>query len=268
MKGKEGDVNDCEALKMKPAELENAPSQVDDMHLKDMGYRKLNNYIDGKTALAYALLYRRYKVNPQSIIEMAPLFFTLLAEGSLASRRERLAQITDAEARLSSLRNVGDHLSFVLATYQVEEGAHEEEASINNHDIFGKNVAAISFDLGYDTSSRNPFADYLRTLASKIPSGVVETDPTGSDYLLKTDEMPEYVLCPEDLKGITDGEYWAEYALERGYARLAEIPDRLMAKDATGDRVAWLISRIPKEVREKADAETADFLSSLGGSNV
>ena len=49
-----------------------------------------------RARLFYDLIKRRYGVSVTEIITMAPLFFTLLAEGSLAWRREKLKKAREA----------------------------------------------------------------------------------------------------------------------------------------------------------------------------
>jgi len=60
--------------------------------------------VEPKARLGYTLLKQRYGVNATDLINMAPLFFTLLAEGSLAWRRQQLADAEEAMWRASSRR--------------------------------------------------------------------------------------------------------------------------------------------------------------------
>ena len=50
-----------------------------------------------KVRLAFDLIKRRYGVSATEIINMAPLFFALLAEGSLAWRREKIEEAEEAK---------------------------------------------------------------------------------------------------------------------------------------------------------------------------
>ena len=69
-----------------------------------------------KTRLAYDLIKRRYGVSATEIINMAPLFFALLAEGSLAWRREKLEEAEEAIKRLNQIETA--HRMFaVVADY-------------------------------------------------------------------------------------------------------------------------------------------------------
>ena len=95
--------------------------------------------IEPKARLAYTLLKQRYGVNATDIINMAPLFFTLLAEGSLAWRRERVEAADEAMERAVSFGE--GHLSFMKAAYHVENGLIGERRSIEALDLFGEKVS-------------------------------------------------------------------------------------------------------------------------------
>ena len=76
----------------------------------------------------YTLLKQRYGVNATDLINMAPLFFTLLVEGSLAWRREQLEAAEEAMWRASALGN--GHLACMNAVHHAEKGLSRERRSI------------------------------------------------------------------------------------------------------------------------------------------
>ena len=53
------------------------------------------------------MIKRRYGVNPTTIFNLAPLLFTLIAEGSLAWRRELLNEVREAADTLYGLSDTG-----------------------------------------------------------------------------------------------------------------------------------------------------------------
>ena len=63
-----------------------------------------------KTRLAYDLIKHRYGVSRTEIINMAPLFFVLLAEGSLAQRREKLKEVEDMLGAIGRNKGHGRYL--------------------------------------------------------------------------------------------------------------------------------------------------------------
>ena len=76
----------AEALAAPP---DDAQRREADESMKKAGYHRVSVYLDGRTALNFALVEKRYGMPAQAQIEAAPLFATLLAEMSLAERRKR-----------------------------------------------------------------------------------------------------------------------------------------------------------------------------------
>ncbi|WP_025898763.1 helix-turn-helix domain-containing protein [Sneathiella glossodoripedis] len=208
--------------------------------------------------LAYALVKRRYGVNPTTLFNAAPLLFTLLAEDSTLSRTKKVQDIKEAAEQLSKL-GVGN-LSFTLAASRIEDGVKGEEASIQNNDLFGTKVSEDSFDFGYDQTKNNPFADFLRKYSREINSpGIVDIDDTELAYG-PLENFPIFEICADDLEQISGGCAEASYALTRGHARIGDIPDELWSDDAVAKRVQWLKEQIPENER---NLFTHDFLDSI-----
>tara|TARA_R110002074_G_scaffold398641_1_gene590763 strand:- start:2846 stop:3808 length:963 start_codon:yes stop_codon:yes gene_type:complete len=197
--------------------------------------------------LAYALIKRRYGVNPTTLFNAAPLMFVLLAEGSFLWRREKLKEIEEAA---DQLHNLGfGHLSFAFAAYRAQEGASDEEDSIRKSDLFGIDVGQDAFDLGYDRSTNNPFADYLRELARKIDApDVIDVDASELAHAA-LENFPFFKVCAGDLEKVSGGSAKASYALERGHVRITDIPDELWTDDAADQRAKWLENQIPESER-------------------
>jgi len=211
-----------------------------------------------KSRLAYALIKRRYHINRAAIVNMAPLFFTLLVEGSLVWRREKLKEVGEAAHKLNDLGGIAGHLSFASFGDRVLDGVADEESSIEQGDIFGEKVGDDAFDLGYDLSTNNPFADYLRNLARKIgrPDVVAVHD---EDLLYGAlENFPRYEICEDEMKRITGGSFTARFALTDGFARLEDIPDELWAEDAAEQRRRWLEEKVPDDYRLDVVVEPSD----------
>ena len=196
--------------------------------------------------LAYALIRRRYKVNPTTIINLAPLLFTLLAEGSLAWRSAKLEGVDEAAERLYNLGEPGGHLSFAFAANRAKEGAAAEKESIEIGDLFGEDVAQDTFDLGYDRFAHNPFADYLREVTLEIGKPdiiMVDGEELGYDAPAN---FPHYWVCEGDIRQIAGGSDKAAWALKNAHVRIGDIPDELWAEDATERRARWLEAKLPE----------------------
>jgi len=228
--------------------------------LRQFGYRPLRTMLDAETAMAFNMVQHIYGIPIHSQIVMAPLFAALLAEGSLAWRRGRVAEIEDAAERLMNLG--GGHFSFAHAAYRSIDGAAEERASIGKRDLFGEHVGSDAFDLGFDPSQNNPFADFLDQFATQVEAKTVSFE---RDAGWKTSEgMPEYRIGADIIRELTGADPDAEYALLRGHVKLKEIPANLLGEEHEVDRIAWIVSRIPAEELEKRRRERDELLSLLG----
>lgn len=224
-----------------------------------------------KARLAYDLVKKRYGVSATEIINVAPLFFALLAEGSLVRRRERTREAQDSIVRLDQVMGLDADCDLLsVATMLAENAVSLENESIAQADIFGEHILSCDDHIRiphepFDPAIRNPFADYLRQLAGDLDNpGVVDTT-TDLSYGSPYGKMPDYQLCSNKVDWLANGSTDAKRALETGHARLSEIPEPLMVEDAGEKRAAWLAERLPDAYRnlEENDpmAEMAQFES-------
>lgn len=197
--------------------------------------------------LAYALTKQRYGVPASALIEMAPLLFTLLAEGSLRQRRERLTRVREAIAELRGQHDAAGRLAYGLGAYRAEDIADGEEASIEASDVFGRMVPEESYDAEGDLDATNPFADYLKLLADDLDAAERVEVEEGTAWADAPDGFPEYLVCSADLDRIVASSERARFGLERGHVRLADMPNELLADEAVAERVRWIEERVPEE---------------------
>jgi transcriptional regulator with XRE-family HTH domain len=231
--------------------------------LRKFGYRTLRTEIDEETAMAFNMVQHIYRIPIHSQVVMAPLFAALLAEGSLAWRRGRVAEIEDATERLTSLG--GGHLSFVVAAYQAFEGAAAERKSIEKRDLFGEHVGRDAYDFGFDPSEENPFADFLDHFAKQVDAKTVSFERVVGGW--KTSEgMPEYRIGEDIISELTGDDPDAKYALLRGHVKLKEAA-ALLGDGNEADRIAKIVSKIPGEELEELKKERAIFASLVGNSD-
>lgn len=252
----------AKALGVSIEDLSKGPSEAGDHEeaLRNFGYRPLRTMLDAETALAFNMVQHIYGIPIRSQIEMAPLFATLLAEGSLAWRRKRVEAIEEAADRLMSLG--GGHFSFAYAAHRTQDGAADERTSIEKRDLFGDHVGNDTFDLGFDPSENNPFADYLQEFASEVEA---KTVTFMKDFGWKTSEgLPAYRIGADIIEQLTADDPDAEYALLRGHVRLKDIPEELRSDDKEAERVAWMIARIPDEELAARKAERDELMARIG----
>ena len=83
--------------------------------------------------------------------------------------------------------------------------------------------------------------------------------------------MPEAACAfHEQVQEICGDNDWARLALQRGYARIRDIPLELSGREKTSERAAWLEAKYPAVLRREKDDEMAELgltLSDLGGDN-
>lgn len=252
----------AKALGVSIENLSKDPSEVGNHEesLRKAGYRSLRTMVDAETALAFNMVQHIYGIPIRSQIEMAPLFVALLAEGSLAWRRKRVKAIEEAADRLMSLG--GGHFSFAYAAARTQNGAADERTSIERRDLFGDHVGDDTFELGFDPSENNPFADYLQEFASKVEAKTVTFT---KEFGWKTSEgLPAYRIGAEIIERLTRGDPDAEYALLRGHVRLKDIPEELGSDDKEAERVAWMIARIPDGELAARKAERDELMARIG----
>lgn len=209
--------------------------------------------IDPHVLLAYDLVKRRYGPTYTDVIYLAPLLFVLLAEGSLAWRRQLSKEIKESFDRLSSKSYKHKHLFFARAGVlrdNVVGAAIGEEESIEQADLRGNMIRDdldMSFDFWDEPYEANPFVDYLAKLSKDLEIDDLEINHISvADYwLLRGVDDPsawktDYSLCGKDLKEITGNSWKAEWALRKGDVRLSDIPENLMMEERKDERVKWL----------------------------
>lgn len=216
-----------------------------------------------KVQLAYDLIKRRYGVSRTDIINIAPLFFVILAEGSLAWRREKLDEVNEAFSSLSQIDGFwyGGLSGVQSYMYDLPGGVTVEKDSVDKGDLFGEDLYnVVSGGTLFDPSTENPFTHYLRKLADELAiRSVVDVD--GGVLNIASDfKFPHYEICSEELNHITNGSEYAKRTLETGCARIAEIPEELMAEDAGEERAKWLENKL-LDIYKEMDEKSGDVIA-------
>lgn len=229
----------------------------------DLERVQIGAQIAPKVRLAYDLIKHRYGVSTAEMISMAPLFFALLAEGSLAWRRKEIKEANETIGHWGQSNGFWRGGLSGAESY-MNEGIAAEENSIDKADLFGEHLfsdTSILMDDFFDPSTDNPFASYLRKLQVELDiPGVVHVD---SDRLMFGSPLkfPDYNICRDELDGIA-GSHDAKLALETGDARLSEIPEELMAEDAGEERAKWLGDKLSDNLKD-VEAEMGHLIAKI-----
>lgn len=220
--------------------------------------RRVGLRVSAPLGLAFDLIRFRYGPTPRQVIELAPLLFVLLAEGSLAWRKRHLAAIEEIIGRLWE---VGYDTNLGFNVEDLQQGLECERDSIMAADILGDNPLGTGGTGDYPVAyTAEPFAAYLRKMADDIGTeGIVNFDPIHSPVgwpgLIWGAEP--YEVCRDKLNELTGGSKYARWALVSGDVRLSEVPKELLKPEAKDDRVAWLESKLSDEGRNRQEAAEA-----------
>ena len=263
----------AKALGIRPEDLFGQPdlarSEETKRNKRLYGFSPLRTHIQQNTRLAFEMVEKHYGISPKTQISLAPLFAALLAEGSLAWRRQKLEQAEEAAKTLMDA-DYG-HLLFLVGGGQAEEGAYAERESIEQRDVFGDKVMEYAADrvLGIDPKAVDPFTEYLRYLARQSGSEFIRILPEATkiedfderDDWMTTNQFIQssvyYSIDPAELDRLTGGDRWASMALRRSHVKVADIPQNLLGDDMSEQRIAWLGSKVPRAEIEEAEAEDA-----------
>ena len=227
--------------------------------------------VSALTRLGFALVRLRYGLSVGQVLELTPLMFALLAEGSLVRRKRRLKQLKDAysqvkpelkrylsdfrerrdaEARSISRRDLRDAASLFRIPAKDEGGDGEAPASrVDNGDDF------------------DPFSTYLFELARGLSDGdeppVRPQEPPIRPHEWRSTERQLLAwMFREEMERIAGKSEKARWALEYGDVNLFDLPEELredLEKRRIVEepdekmrrierRINWLESRLSPEI--------------------
>lgn len=265
----------AKALSTTPEELAADPNKdsVNEASMRRWGYRKVNTYLHGDTALSLALVEQRYGISAKRQLDMAPLFTALLAEMSLRDRRQKLEDLSNAFEEYSA--NFPAHLSHgEVARTDFDNAYRDEKESISSRDLFGRHIQKSAEEHGYavwpfEPEVSNPFVDFLKEMAKTLELNI--RDSLDDEPRILEDGLPEAACAfHEQIQEICDDNDWARLAIQHGYARIRDIPEELGGAEKISERAAWLEAKYPAALRGEKEREMAEFglkLQSLVGDN-
>lgn len=211
--------------------------------------------------LAYDLVQKRYGVRASAIMHMAPLFFVLLAEGSLSWRKEELAKMRQAIDRVLEMQDGSNRKLFAVHVDNASNDSYYEDDAIGNRNLFDDPYPDdYRFHVGDKTT--NPFAEYLQKLSEDLDLPGLEIDGgfVSSSVL---DGMPSYSVCKDDLEKIVPLGSLAFLALRIGDARISDIPEHLRPEGAAEQRQEWLAGKVSGKTIQWVES-LVEFWNELG----
>lgn len=246
-------------------ELAKPPADDGNMHntMQEAGYRRIAVWLGNDVRQNYRWVTHHYDVSATDLIDAAPWMFTLLAEMSLADRKRRLK---DAETSFEdAMANLPTHLGHgSVARSDFESAVSDENNSLLSRDVYGKKVlegAATGFYTEpFNPDETNPFFDFLRRAAETMDSHAIDPELLDLPY---GGGMPRWPIFESWLEELTDGDYWARFAVENVTGIVDAIPENLKGKEKAVERVQWLIEQIPAEMKALEEERRAKLEAKL-----
>ena len=157
------------------------PTALDPLPVPPSQDVQLSTKISSQVRLAYDLVKHRYGPSQKDIINLAPLLFVLLAEGSLSWRRQWLEEAKAAMERLKQLTSERESLNPEELDLEWDESFEAEQESIKKNELLGDEILSGK---GYWDSSghmETPFLDYVTRLTKELNISVKVDSILGND---------------------------------------------------------------------------------------
>ena len=171
------------SLGVDPEMLVDDPTTLDPLPVPPSQDVQLSIKINSQVRLAYDLVKHRYGPSQKEIIKLAPLLYVLLAEGSLAWRREWLEKTKAAKEHLEQL--TGEREGFYTEEQDLDwdESFEAEKESIERNELLGDEIlSGRGYWQPWD-GMENPFLDYVTKLSKELNlSGMVNSWSWNSDF--------------------------------------------------------------------------------------
>lgn len=251
----------AKALEVAPDALCKQTNELSDADWREHGYTPLKVLIRDGVRSNYGRVAHHYGLSPNDLIDAAPWMFTLLAELSLAERRQKLEAAKAAVHDAFQL--VPPHLRHAQAgLFDFEHAETDEKSSLAARDIFGKLVLATDHGADpFDPDETNPFIDFLRRAAETLNREVI--DPEHIELCYRTG-LPDWPVFENWLDDLTGGDYWARFAVQNVSGIVKHIPHELNGEENTRRRVDWLIQQIPPELRQQEEEKREKLAAEFG----
>ncbi len=283
----------AKALNIRPEQLSKSADSSDSLDFfVDGGWRKVNLPLPANMLLALQMVEKCYGISQATQLRMLPLFTALLMEGSLAWRKQK---VEEAEEACNKFEEAFDkyHPGIDVLTDKIKECLMGEKYLIEERDFFGEydpldeyfhlmdfineeNAHIYSVYSKGDKEFCGRFQQYLKYLVEKLDSDLIRIQGKPS-YSQNTFEVTSlgleldwinYTINSSELDFITDGNELACKALQWGYATIKDIPQELIKKEKTAERIDWLTNKIPQKRRDDYKKYWDDLRNKLGPINL
>lgn len=248
-------------LKCQPADLF-TPPEPDQARSLFNDRVPLDLSISNAAQNALELVAMRYNETRETILELAPLLFDLVARESLLERSNRLAELS---ARRDAVGEMGRHFSHLggrfLHDWQAEEVEVQEETSIRKRDLRASYVLESTkiedafVPLDYDEECDNPFVDHLKRRIEEVRQ---DGDDVPALDVWPVWRSPSYVVGSAEALTVAQGDEELARAILTGAIQLAQLPKNLRGSDAAEARLAWM-----RQQKAQHDEKLQELLGDL-----
>lgn len=206
--------------------------------------------VSARTRNAFIMIGKHYEITQTQIIELAPLLFTLIAEGSLDHRRGNLEK---TECHINAIHEMAYGGYSRLFSQDAAELSDKEIESINNRDVFGERLGQSPNAHGNFHPTGNPFFEYIKVLTTTLTDKAAVD--LGDEEDLYASNIPDFTLFLDEWKKLTGGDEKLALKIAKGTVDLGKLPKNLRSDDAREKRVEWLrkeAARVERVEREEA----------------
>ena len=212
---------------------------------------------------ALSLVALRYGEKPETILELAPLMFDLIARESLIERRDTLAALKSHRNAIGAMASKFSHFSGRFTNdWEADDFEHREELSIDRDDLRGELVHADEsmndsfYPDGFDEECDNPFVTHLRGRCEHLGQRGYE--------VARIDAVsrwlgPTYQLCLPEAAELAGGDDELAHAIVTGVVPVESIPKELLKDERLSERQAWM-----RQKQSESAARTHALLAELG----
>lgn len=206
---------------------------------KKAGTERLVLDLNGSTLNDLWLVSRRYNISMQSIVQFAPLLFSVVAERSLLRRQKELNEWFERFEALVVAHPAHGDIALDLrllkdGAYDIYEAAkasiEARDLSAGLQDVYSTETAAIT---------PHPFFETIEEVASDLGLNFIESTLDAPTFFHDAHFAAVEEVVPD---GYGSAGMAARAAIGIGYVLLRDMPNELMADDRTEDRVNWLAS--------------------------
>ena len=247
-------------------ELPMPQSKSSEIEEKASDRSQFNVKASGAVRNSFSLVALRYSVPVTRIVEIAPVLFVIAAEASLRRRQKQLDEFEERRKAMEGMSGKFPHLpaNFALLRNGVDDAVKAEQNSINEKDIFARNIPDEVFDKfaddqnQYDVRSDNPFVGYLNEMLRN------EDLDEYSAVARFSESVADYSVCRDVAKNISNDNKEIAARILAGKVLLHEMQEQIADYKAKRRDGASSKGQLQSKAEEPIDDAERDLIETKG----